>query len=431
MTSLEQRQTVIELIDTACANGARKHKACEHIGLSVRTLQRWMRTETQMGDRRASNLRRKPALTYNQLTEQERQHVCAVVNSAPFANLPASQIVPRLADAGQYIASESTVIRILRQEQQLKHRHGTKKAKRHRRPKSLVAHAINCVYSWDITYLPSNIQGKYYYLYAYLDIFSRKIVGWQVYDSECAEHAKALLQSICEQEGIVPGQLTIHSDNGGPMKAQTLLVMMQNLGIAYTRSRPSVSDDNPYSESLFKTLKYRAELPIKPFASLLQARNYMAQLVHWYNEVHQHSSIAYVTPSIRHAGLDQAILKQRKAVYEAAKAKHPERWSKQTRQWGYVDTVHLNPERDKRVTSKAANEQGANSAQVMQKAPMHQTGTKQRSPENVVGKKTAAELSTAVPTAPSLGQEASAAVGNSSTTNIPNFYRHQQPENIR
>jgi putative transposase len=359
MTSLEQRQTVIKLINTACASGARQHKACEQIGLSVRTLQRWRRVETQAGDRRASSLRRKPAYTHNQLTEEERQRVCVLANTTPFANLPASQIVPRLADAGQYIASETTIIRILRQEQQLQHRHGTKKAKYHPRPKGLVAHAINSVYSWDITYLPSNIQGKYYYLYAYLDIFSRKLVGWQVYDSECAEHAKALLQSIYEQEGIISGQLTIHSDNGGPMKAQTLLVLMQNLGIAYTRSRPSVSDDNPYSESLFKTLKYRAELPIKPFASLLEARNYVTQLVHWYNEVHQHSSIAYVTPSARHAGLDQAILEQRKAVYEAAKAKHPERWSKQTRQWSYVDAVHLNPEREKIPTGKVATQQGA------------------------------------------------------------------------
>jgi putative transposase len=134
------------------------------------------------------------------------------------------------------------------------------------RPRSLCAQAINCVYSWDITYLPSSIKGQYYYLYAFVDLFSRKIVGWQVFDCESTEHACDLLESICRRQNIEAGQLTVHSDNGGPMKGKTLLALMDSLGVSYTRSRPSVSNDNPYSEALFKTLKYRADLPIVPFA---------------------------------------------------------------------------------------------------------------------------------------------------------------------
>ncbi len=436
MIPLQQRQTVVALIKTACTSGARLHKACSQIGLTVRTFQRWQTPAAQAGDRRTTSLRRHPEHTHNQLNEAERQQVLAVVNSPEFAKLTPSQIVPKLADRGEYIASESTMYRILRENKQLQHRHGSKKASPHPKPKSLVAQAINQVYSWDITYLPTTIQGKYYYLYVYLDIFSRKIVGWQVYDRECGEHAKALLQSIYERERIEPGQLTVHSDNGSPMKAQTLLVLMQNLGVAYTRSRPSVSDDNPFPESLFKTLKYRVDLPLKPFDSLLEARDYVAQLVHWYNEEHQHSGIGYVTPSARHAGLDQAILEQRKVVYEAAKARHPERWSKATRQWGYVDTVNLNPAREKQGKgggsgkAGAASPQGASHGAAMQKAAAKQARARQCGADCVLDKKTGAELSTAAPTAPYLGREASAAVGNSSTAMASNFYAHQQQENI-
>jgi putative transposase len=344
MTSLHQRQTIVKLIDDACIAGARLRKACQQIGLSIRTLQRWKHPNGQSGDRRHTTLRKHPEHHHNQLTPEQRHEVLEVANQAEFANLSPSQIVPRLADQGQYIASESTFYRVLRQAEQLAHRRPQRQGVSRTRPRSLCARAINQVYSWDITYLPTKVNGQYYYLYAYLDLFSRKIVGWQVFDCESAEHAKALLQSICEQEGIVSGQLTVHSDNGGPMKGQTLIKFMDNLGVAYTRSRPSVSDDNPYSEALFKTLKYRADLPITPFADLVQARAFMAQLVNWYNEEHQHSGIGFVTPNARHAGEDQAILQARRHVYEQAKAQYPTRWSQQIRAWRYVESVNLNPE---------------------------------------------------------------------------------------
>lgn len=344
MIPLQQRQTILELVHQACSAGARLHRACHQIGLSVRTLQRWEQASAKQGDRRQTSLRRKPARTHNQLSPEQRAEVLEVANSLEFAALPPSQIVPRLADRGQYLASESTFYRILRDEKQLAHRRAEKPAVPRAKPRSLCAQAINQVYSWDITYLPTSVKGQYYYLYAFVDLFSRKMVGWQVFDCESAEHARDLLQSICQEQGIGAGQLTVHSDNGSPMRGQTLLALMDSLGVAYTRSRPSVSNDNPYSEALFKTLKYRVDLPIEPFDDLVQARDFVARLVHWYNEEHHHSGISFVTPSQRHAGLDQAILLARDAVYKKAKQAHPKRWSGPTRNWAYVDSVNLNPQ---------------------------------------------------------------------------------------
>ncbi len=185
---------------------------------------------------------------------------------------------------------------------------------------------------------------SFFYLYLFVDVFSRKIVGWQVFDCESAELASELLQDICQRCSIAPGQLTVHSDNGSPMKGETMLATMQRLGVAHSRSRPAVSNDNPYSESLFKTLKYRPQLPLQPFACLLSARRWVTELVHWYNGAHRHSSIGFVTPDQRHAGMDQTLLSARAQVYEKARQANPLRWSGQVRDWSYVDTVHLNPD---------------------------------------------------------------------------------------
>ena len=352
MTSLQQRQTTIELINEACHHGARRQRACRQIGLSLRTLQRWEHQGLQHGDRRTDTLRRAPAQTHNQLTAQQRDHVLQVVNSAQFQSLPPSQIVPRLADQGIYLASESTIYRILRQANQLTHRRPETPCTPRKKPRSLCARASNRIYSWDITYLPTQVRGLFYYLYLYVDVFSRKIVGWQVFESESAEHASALLKDICQTNGIVPDQLTVHSDNGSAMKGQSMIAMMHSLGVAYSRSRPSVSNDNPYSESLFRTLKYRADLPMKPFESIEQARQWADSLVLWYNEEHRHSAIGFVTPCQRHAGMDQPLLLARKQLYERAKAANPGRWSRQTRNWEYIDLVHLNPEKPVQTKEK-------------------------------------------------------------------------------
>jgi transposase InsO family protein len=145
------------------------------------------------------------------------------------------------------------------------------------KPRPLTARQPDQIYCWDITYLPTQVRGDYFYLYLFVDLFSRKIVGWQVFDSESAQRASDLLKDICARQGIAPGQLVVHSDNGSPMRGETMLATMQRLGVAPSRSRPSVSNDNPYSEALFRTLKYRPDLPVTPFESLLQARRWASE----------------------------------------------------------------------------------------------------------------------------------------------------------
>ena len=267
-----------------------------------------------------------------------------VANSAEFGKLPPSQIVPILADRGQYIASESSFYRIMRAENQLRHRGAERPAERRHKPHALCATAPKQLFSWGITYLPTPVKGLYFYLYLFMDIFSRKIVGWQIYDAESSEMASEVMRDICIREAIAPNQVVLHSDNGSPMKGATMLATLQALGVAPSFSRPAVSNDNPYSESLFKTLKYRPAYPRQAFESLLAARQWVGTFVQWYNHEHRHSAINFVTPAERHDGLDSVLLQKRATVYEAAKLRHPERWSGSTRNWQPVLVVHLNPE---------------------------------------------------------------------------------------
>ena len=181
-----------------------------------------------------------------------------------------------------YLASESTIYRILREEKQLAHR-GRSRPRAHRRPEALTASAPGQVWSWDITYLKSPIRGIFYYLYLIMDVWSRKIVGWEVHEQELAELAAPLVEQTCRKEGIERDLLILHADNGGPMKGGTMLSTLQRLGVAASFSRPQVSDDNPYSESLFKTMKYRPEYPEQPFDGIEDARRWVARFVDWYN----------------------------------------------------------------------------------------------------------------------------------------------------
>lgn len=344
MIALDTRQQLLALLTQACLAGARWASACAQIGLSLRTVQRWQRPEANSGDRRTSH-QRKTCTAPNQLSESERLAALQVLNSEEFKDLPPSQIVPRLADQGLYVASESTLYRLMRQNGQLTHRRLERVAHKRSKPRSLVASEPDRIYCWDITYLPTVVRGAYFYLYLFVDLFSRKIVGWQVYDCESSEQASALMQDICQRQGIEPGQLSVHSDNGSPMRGETMLATLQRLGIAPSRSRPGVSNDNPYSESLFRTLKFRPDLPVKPFADLLQARRWVGKLVDWYNTEHRHSGIGFVTPEQRHGMLDESLLQARRVVYEAARQRHPNRWSKHTRDWSRKDHVHLNPDK--------------------------------------------------------------------------------------
>ena len=356
MTTLAQRHTVLQLIDHACDAGARLHKACSVIGLAARTVQRWLeagKNGLYVGDRRTPD-QRIHNCPPNKLSDAERQAAVRVLHSDEFKDLPPIQIVPRLADQGLYVASESTLYRLLREAGQLAHRRLERAPQKRSKPRALVATRPDQIYCWDITYLPTQVRGLFFYLYLFVDIFSRKVVGWQVFDCESAQKAAALLEDICRRQSISANQITVHSDNGGPMKGETMLATMQRLGVAHSRSRPAVSNDNPYAESLFKTLKYRPQLPLEPFADLLQARRWVTELLHWYNDEHRHSAIRFVTPAQRHAQLDQAMLHARAAVYEEARQRHPTRWSANTRNWGFIDQVHLNPDKPQTKESDAA-----------------------------------------------------------------------------
>jgi transposase InsO family protein len=201
------------------------------------------------------------------------------------------------------------------------------------------------VWTWDITYLRSPVRGTFYFLYLVLDIWSRKIVAAEVHEEESMDLAADLARKASTAEGVRPGELVLHSDNGGPMKGATMLATLQRLGIAASFSRPRVSDDNAMCEAVFRTLKYRPGFPRRPFASLDEARRWVADFVAWYNGEHLHSGLRYVTPNDRHERSDDAILAQRRRVYSAARKRTPRRWSAEIRNWFPVGDVTLNPPR--------------------------------------------------------------------------------------
>lgn len=338
----QQRTEMVAMIEQARASGARQSQACEVLGLSAKTLQRWAQPDNLQDGRLEA--RHEPK---NKLTVLERQRMIKIANESGYADLPPGKIVPRLADEGRYIASESSFYRVLKAEHQLQHRQKARSATTIKKPRALTATRANQIYSWDITYLPTRVLGLFFYLYLVMDIYSRKIVGWQVYEAESSALAADLMTDICQREGIKPNQVILHSDNGGTMKGATLLSTLQTLGVIPSFSRPSVSNDNPYSESLFRTLKYRPQYPERAFEDLQAARRWVQGFVDWYNHEHLHSAIKFVTPEQRHTGKDKEILIKRKQVYQQARLKHPERWSGNIRNWEPINEVYLNPEKMK------------------------------------------------------------------------------------
>lgn len=343
--SAKNRSQILELVGVAVDSGCAQQKACEVVGITSRTYQRWGLT-SDSSDGRCGPLS-EPA---NKLSQEERAEVIRISTSREFCDKSPHQIVPTLADRGKYVASESSFYRVLKASELLNHR-GKSKPRSVTRPKAYLAVRPNQIYSWDITYLLSSIRGQYYYLYLFLDIFSRKIVGFEVHERESAELSSRLLEKICAGEGVRENQVTLHSDNGGPMKGATMLVTMQRLGIMPSFSRPSVSNDNPFSESMFKTLKYCPQFPSKPFESLAAAREWVAAFVIWYNTEQLHSSISFVTPESRHTGKDLEILSHREKIYSEAKAKKPERWSGSMRNWKQITEVKLNWLKEDQINS--------------------------------------------------------------------------------
>jgi len=343
MINASDRKNAVKLITEAINSGARLFKACEELGISKRTFNRWEETDSEYIDKRTFCERPEPA---NKLTPEEKQEILDIVHSEKYADLPPSQIVPRLADEGIYIASESSYYRILREAKEMNHR-GLSKPSVKRPISTYSATAPNQVWMWDITYLNGPIKGKHYYLYLISDLYSRKIVGWEVWEEESAAHASELIRRTTMAECISTKEspLVLHSDNGSPMKGATMLETLYALGIVPSNSRPRVSNDNPYAESIFKTLKYRPNYQPKGFGTLGEARLWVQHFAYWYNNEHKHSGLNFISPSERHNGLADEILKRRTKVYEKARYRHPERWTMDIRDWTLDDEVWLNPER--------------------------------------------------------------------------------------
>ncbi|WP_457810181.1 IS3 family transposase [Providencia rustigianii] len=343
LTPASERTLFIRWINEAVSSGARLAVACREVQLSLRTWRRW---QISPSDGRPGAVRPVPV---NKLSPEEEKQILTVCHQPEYASLPPSQIVPKLADKGIYLAGESTFYRVLRRHGELHHRGRQQRPKKVPVPTTFTASGPCQVWVWDITWLPSVVRGRWFYLYMILDIYSRKITGYEVYETESGEQAAALMQRTVLREGCWRQPLVLHADNGAAMKSQTLQMKLHELNITPSHSRPRVSNDNAYAESVFRTLKYVPQWPSQGFKTLTEARKWVGKITRWYNDRHLHSGIGYVTPSQRHTGEDITLLKQRDAVYKTAKATHPERWSGDTRNWQRKETVTLNPEREKQA----------------------------------------------------------------------------------
>ncbi|MCB1140464.1 MAG: IS3 family transposase, partial [Leptospiraceae bacterium] len=340
-----ERQVTLQHLDEAVAAGARLERACDLLGIDPRTVQRW-RAQDVGDDRRAGPLQ-SPS---NRLSDGERARVLEIANAPEHRDLSPKQIVPALADKGEYVASESTFYRVLREEQQLEPRETSRPPAA--KPKEHVATGPNQVWSWDITPLRSLVRGVFFRLYLIIDIWDRSVVGWEIHADELGSHAADLLNETCMRADVRAGELVVHQDNGAPMISWEFLSALGSWGRP-SYSRPGVCDDNPYSESMFRTLKYRPGYP-RAFKTIDDARAWVAEFVDWYNNHHRHSAIGYVTPMQRRHGRDHDVLDVRRATYAAAHAEHPERWSRKPRKWDRPELVSLNPAHGRRSRQQKA-----------------------------------------------------------------------------
>ena len=273
------------------------------------------------------------------LSEEERERFFAVANEKRFRDMTAGQIVPTLLQEGIYIGSESTLHRILRDHKANTRRGEGRMPRSRKRPPGLIATGPNQVWSWDITWLKTEVKGIFLFAYVIIDVFSRKIVGWTIQDTEDPQYARDLFDRTIISEGVAPR--FVHADNGGPMRGITLQVFLKDLHVKLSYNRPRVSNDNPYSESWFATMKGHVTYP-KFFPTKTNAMQWFAQFVHSYNTIHLHSAIGYVTPQERHTGQHKAILMARQRTLRKAAQVHPERFVKGPRRMPFFSKVYLN-----------------------------------------------------------------------------------------
>jgi len=258
------------------------------------------------------------------LTVQEREQVLEVLHTDRFVDRAPTEVYATLLDEGTYLCSSRTMYRILSDAEEVRERRDQLRHPEYKAPE-LLATGSNQVWSWDITKLLGPVKWTYFYLYVILDIFSRYVVGWMLADAESAKLAKRLIDETCRKEGIQAGQLTIHADRGSAMTAQPVVTLMANLGITKTHSRPHVSDDNPYSEAQFKTLKYCPAFPER-FGSIEDAATFCRAFFPWYNQEHRHSGIGLMTPATVHHGKSEVVNQVRQASLLVAFSNHPERF---------------------------------------------------------------------------------------------------------
>jgi putative transposase len=305
------------MIDTVTDIGPRLGIAltCAAMSLARATYYRTIRP------RYGPHRRRTPSRT---LSRQERQGALAILHEPRFVDRAPAEVYATLLDEGQYLCSERTMYRILAESQEVRERRDQLRHPSYRKPE-LLATAPNQVWSWDITKLLGPVKWTYFYLYVILDIFSRYVPGWLLAREENSSLAKRLIEETCQKQDILPGQLIIHSDRGSPMTSKPVALMLSDLGVTKSLSRPHVSNDNPYSEAQFKTLKYRPSFPER-FGSVQDARALCRDFFTWYNTEHRHSGIGMMTPEAVHLGRASEITAARQQTLFAAYGHHPERF---------------------------------------------------------------------------------------------------------
>lgn len=334
MIPLEDKRCILEWIHDTVAAGASAEHACDIAGISIRTYQRWRRNCAE--DNRKGAAKRIP----RKLSADEIERVKETACLPEYRDLTPYEIVAILAEKSEYIASERTFYRILKAMGLIHHRGDGKAPVMRAEPQELVATGPDQVWSWDITWLKTDVRGLFYYAYVVKDIWTKDIVGWEIHEREDDELSAELFKRLKNKHGMKG--VYLRSDNGNPMKGATMLMTLYNLGVIPSYSRPRVSNDNPFIESLFKTLKYTAGYP-GCFKDLDHARTWMADFVNWYNTEHRHSAIGYVTPQQRRNGDYKKIFAKRNDAVARARESHPERWVKKQRVWGCDEAVYLNP----------------------------------------------------------------------------------------
>jgi len=324
------------LIEETHSEGARYSKICHLLGISRRTLERWKGIGIK--DKRKGA----PKKVVRKLSEEQERAILITCNSLIYRDQNPYEIVPDLLNQGSYLGSVSTFYRVLRVVDQVHHRSNSNVNRYHAKPPERRAIGSNEVWCWDITWMARDVKGLFYYAYVIIDIFDRSIVGWAIHEHEEVAHSQALFTETMRKHQV--SHIAVHADNGHPMKGISLMAFFQQLEVKVSHNRPRTSNDNPYIESWFKTMKYKASYP-HCFASIEHAREWMAAFVNWYNHDHQHSRIGYVTPYQMRSGEAVALFAQRNETMQSAYQQYPERWgSRALKVWQAPQEVVLNPD---------------------------------------------------------------------------------------